>query len=72
MKKLPTMREFELIVRGISDTDKIGHLFIVDIEFDHKNARKNKYFLMKFIHQFLKKRKFCLPIEDQCSNFLTL
>ena len=37
-KELPTMREFDLTVQGISDTDKIGHLFIVDIEFDHKNA----------------------------------
>ena len=52
------MREFEQIVRGISGTDKIGHLFIVDIEFDHKNARKDKYFFMKFIHQFLKKESF--------------
>lgn len=52
------MREFEQIVRGISGTDKIEHLFIVDIEFDHKNARKDKYFFMKFIHQFLKKESF--------------
>ena len=34
VKKLPTMREFDLILQGISDTDKIGHLFIADIEFD--------------------------------------
>ena len=63
------MREFDLIVQGISDTDKIGHLFI---EFDHKNAtKKTNYFLMKFIHQFLRKKKFCLPMKDRYSNFLT-
>lgn len=39
------MREFELIVRGISGTDRIGHLFIVDIEFDHKMQEKTNIFL---------------------------
>ena len=71
-KNLPTMREFDLIVQRISDTDKIGHSFIADIEFDHKNAtKKTNYFLMKFIHQFLRKKKFCLPMKDRYSNFLT-
>ena len=32
------MREFDLIVQGISDEDKIGDLFVVDIHFDQKNA----------------------------------
>ena len=53
VKKLPTMREFDLILQGISDTDKIGHLFIADIEFDKKKRnKKNNYFLMKFICLF--------------------
>ena len=69
-KELPTMREFDLTVQGISDTDKIGHLFIVDIEFDHKNATKNRYFLMKFIQQFLRKTKFCSPKKNRYSNSL--
>ena len=30
-KTLPTRREFDLIVQVIFDTDKTGHLFIVDI-----------------------------------------
>ena len=38
------MREFDLIVQRISDTNKIGHLFIVDIEFDYKNATKKQLF----------------------------
>ena len=37
-KKIPTMKEFDLIIQGISDEDRIGHLFVVNIHFDHKNA----------------------------------
>ena len=36
-KKILVMREFDLIIKGISDEDKIGHLFVVDIHFDQKN-----------------------------------
>ena len=37
-KKLATMKEFDLILLGITDENKIEHLFIVDIEFHQKNA----------------------------------
>ena len=40
VKKLPTTREFDLILQGISGTDKIGHLFIADIEFDKEKRNK--------------------------------
>ena len=35
------------MVQSIPDEDKIGHLFIVDIEFDHENARKNIFCLTR-------------------------
>ena len=38
MKRTPTLREFELILQSILDTDQIGHLFAVDIEFDKKKC----------------------------------
>ena len=41
------MREFDLIIQGISDEDNIGHLFVVDIPFDKKLPAKNNYFLTK-------------------------
>ena len=63
-KKIPSMREFDLIIQGISDEEKIGHLFVVDIKFDTKNASKNNYFSAKFIHQFLRKIKFCWQMKD--------
>lgn len=44
-KKILSSREFDLIVQSIPDEDKIGRLFIVDIEFDYENARKNIFCL---------------------------
>ena len=58
------MREFDLVIQGSSDEDKMGHLFVVDIKFDTKNACKNNYFLTKFIHQFLRKIKFYWQMKD--------
>ena len=37
-KKNPTMRKFDLIMQGVSDEDKISHLSVIDIHFDHKNT----------------------------------
>ena len=37
-KKIPSVREFQLILKGISHEDKTEHLFIVDIEFDFDRA----------------------------------
>ena len=50
------MREFDLILQSISHTDKIGHLFIVDIEFDKENATEKKLISTRSIYQFLKKK----------------
>ena len=43
-KKVPTMREFDLIIQGILDQDKIGHLFVVHIKFDLKNVDETTFF----------------------------
>ena len=63
-KKILSMREFHLVIQGISDEDKMGHLFVVDIKFDTKYATKNNYFSTKFIHQFLRKIKFYWQMKD--------
>ena len=44
MKRIPTMREFELIMQRILSVDKIGHPFVIDTEFDHENANKKQVF----------------------------
>ena len=70
-KKIPTMREFNLIIQGILDEYKAGHLFVVDIHFV-KMLAKNSYSLTKFIHQFLKRKKFFQQMKDLFFNFLML
>ena len=35
-KKIPSLRELNIILNNISHTDKIGHLFIVNIKFHFK------------------------------------
>ena len=35
--KISKLPKFNTILNGISHTDKIGHLFIVDIKFHNKN-----------------------------------
>ena len=37
--KIPSFLEFNKILDSISDTDKIGHLFIADIKFHNKNEK---------------------------------
>ena len=37
-KETPDLRKFNLILQSLSPDDKIGHLFVVDIIFDEKNA----------------------------------
>ena len=43
-KKVPNLREFDFIIQGISDQDKIGNLFVVDIKFDQENASEKQLF----------------------------
>ena len=59
------MKEFDLIIQG-----KIGHLFVVDIEFDEKNADEKQLFFNKiYTPIFEEKKKFYLPTKDLFSNF---
>ena len=44
VKKTPSMREFDLIIQEILGKDKIGHPFVVDIEFDRKNVCEKQLF----------------------------
>ena len=55
MKKTP-MRDFQLILEGISPKDKIGHLFTVDVEFDFERSTAKEVLLTKFTPQYLKRK----------------
>ena len=63
-KKFPTMKEFDLILQGISDEDKIGHLFIVDTEFDQKNASEEQL-SFKEIYTLIYEKKKILPANER-------
>ena len=70
MKRTPTLREFELSLQGISNTDKIGHLFLVDIEFDKKNAIEKQIFFNEIYTTIFEKKKVLSPNEKSVFQLL--
>ena len=69
-KKIPTMKEFDLIIQGISDEDRIGHLFVVNIHFDHKNARRKQLFFSETYLPFFEKKKVLSATERSVFQLL--
>ena len=61
MKKIPTFYEFHKILNNIYHEDKMGHLFIVNINFHDTNPKT--MLLMKLIPLFLKKNKIVQAYE---------
>ena len=57
MKRALPLTEFELILQGISDIDKTGHLFLVDIEFNKKNATEKQTFFNEIYTPIFEKKK---------------
>ena len=61
------MREFDLIIQEILDKNKIGHLFVLDTEFDHKNADEKQLFFNEICtptfeeKSFICQLKICFP-----------
>ena len=39
----PSWRKLNLLLESVALDDKIGHLFVVDIEFDEKNATPRNF-----------------------------
>lgn len=40
-EKIPSLCEFNLFLSNLSHSDKVAHLFIVDIKFHVKNEKNN-------------------------------
>ena len=59
-KKIPSLREFNLIIEGISHEDKIGHLFIVDIDFNTEKATRKRIYFNEFYTPIFEKKKVLL------------
>ena len=59
----PSWKKFDLLLSSATRDNKIGHIFVVDIEFDKKKKKKNmrqqeNFYIMKFYYQSLKNKKF--------------
>ena len=65
------MREFDLIIQGISDEDKIGHLFVVDTEIDIKNASQKQLFFNETYLPIFEEKNVLSANKYQFFNFLT-
>ena len=52
----PSWLEFNLLLETVSLDDLISHLFVVDIEFDEKNATK-KHFYNEIFPPMIEKQK---------------
>ena len=64
------MREFDLIMQGVSDEDKIGHLSVIDIHFDYKNASEKQLFLNEIFLPIFNKKKVLLTYERSVFQLL--
>ena len=53
----PSWLEFNLLLEKVSLEDSIGHLFVVDIEFDEKNASEKQYMYNEIFPTIVEKKK---------------
>ena len=69
MKKKFSTREFDLIIQRILEKNKIGHLFVVDIESGHKNADEKQLFLNEIFTPIFEKKSFFCKRKDCFPTF---
>ena len=69
-QKTPTLREFNFLIECISDEDKIGHLFIVDIEFNEQKASEKHFLFNEIYTPIFEKKKVLTPIERSVFQLL--
>ena len=53
----PTWLEFNLLLEKVLLEDRIGHLFVVDIEFDENNVTRKQYMYNEIFPQIIEKQK---------------
>ena len=53
----PSWLTFNLLLEKVSLDDPIGHLFVVDIEFDQKNATKKQFLCNEILPPIIQKQK---------------
>ena len=63
-EKLPSWIEFNLLMEKVSLDDLIGHLFVVDIEFDHEKATECQIMYNQIFLPLTDKQTVVLPNES--------
>ena len=63
-KKKLTIREFSLIIESVSDEDTIGHLLILDIDFDENKATEKNLLFNEIYTPIFEKKKVLSPTES--------
>ena len=53
----PSWLKFNLLLKTVDLDDKIGHLFVVDIEFDEKRATEQEYLYNEILPPITEKQK---------------
>ena len=68
----PTWSTFNLLLEKVSLDDKIGHLFVVDIEFDFQNASARQFMYNEIFPPIIEKKKIMEANERSLFQLLEL
>ena len=68
----PSWLEFNFLLEKVSLEDRIGHLFVADIEFDEKNATKKQYMYNEIFPPVIEKQKILDANEGSLYQLLEL
>ena len=68
----PSWLEFNLLLEKVFLENPIGHLFVVDIEFDEKNATKKQYMYNEIFPPIIEKQKILNAYEGLLYQLLEL
>ena len=68
----PSWLEFNLLIEKVSLDNAIGHLFVVDIEFDEKNATEKQYMYNEIFPPIIEKQKILDANERSLFQLLEL
>ena len=69
---LPSWLTFNLLLEKVSLDDPIGHLFVVNIEFDQKNATKKQFLYNEILPPIIEKQKVLDANEQSVYQLLEL
>ena len=65
----PSWRTFNLLLQNVSLDDQIGHLYMVDIKFDHTKATEKQFVYNEIYPPMIEKQKIIDPCERSTYQF---